>query len=305
MNEQDQRFGLITIGLDKISDHEKSLNNRREVMTLLRYTSSIVNPQTSLLESSQLHYLTTLMSYYGFTGIDKVLFDAKLKEVNPLAVMDNRICIIYRIGEDNAIEFNETKDIVGFMGYYYDETCISQILQINQIYVKKEYRRQGLATRLINALQSSLQSKNKTSFIHKHTTQPIIRVQVPLQMEALKLFYGCGFKVGRLHSFLAFDKWQTIQREIHDCITRNALFNLYTNPRYGPYRQEDVFLAGKFVRVSLTMVYIPECCHYCRKGGDEVNLNQCAKCKSVYYCSTECAKNDMKCHKLACYYGRV
>jgi hypothetical protein len=41
-------------------------------------------------------------------------------------------------------------------------------------------------------------------------------------------------------------------------------------------------------------------CNCCEKKGTNVKLNACSQCRSVFYCSAACQKQDWKQHKQAC-----
>jgi predicted Zn-ribbon and HTH transcriptional regulator len=50
-----------------------------------------------------------------------------------------------------------------------------------------------------------------------------------------------------------------------------------------------------------TMKSIVVSCNYCKKDGYEVkNLKRCGRCKSVFYCNSDCQKKDWDKHKLDC-----
>ncbi|GLB41022.1 putative MYND finger [Lyophyllum shimeji] len=44
----------------------------------------------------------------------------------------------------------------------------------------------------------------------------------------------------------------------------------------------------------------PPICSVCSKGSAEVQLQQCSRCKSRYYCGRECQVSDWQTHKVTC-----
>lgn len=304
-------YALITVALNNPNVDTKS---KEEIVDLLCQLLNIIGVPSDSVEKLQLRYINTIINYYTLSEDLKIGVNKKMKEAS-LVAMDNRMCIMYKIGDPLPTTLGVDKtihnDIVGFMCYYYNEKDQkSQIVVINHIFIKRGHRRQGLATRLINALQSSFYDTqiSRSSFIHRmnndSVTLPILFVKVPMYKDSLQLFFNCGFEIARVNKItISLDQLEVYQKEVKDLVESHNMESIFFIPNHESLMYHEIAL-DRHMKYSFQMLYIMECCYACK--ATTTSLSKCSKCKSVQYCSMECQKKDWKKgHKLVCSSARI
>ncbi len=143
----------------------------------------------------------------------------------PKTFFDNRLDIIYRVThfevekEKGNVEVMKPslqadlydiksiyRYIVGFTYYTYD--IGRNMLQIDHLFIRKRYRKQGFATTLINNIKLRAPSM-------------MIRVDASINITNLRLFFGCGFFIAKQHqSTISLNESAQLSEEIKQIVYR-------------------------------------------------------------------------------------
>ena len=226
--------GIITILLDNIEKIGSS--SQKEVVELIAYLSTIVKNSYDNDPDKK-----TMTSIYQFLRNVHHLYSLPYKERQNCRVMipqlfyHNRLCIIYRTTEDVSTIglkidcLNDKKmydSIVGFMSYHYnpDEMMQNRLL-IHHIFIKPDFRRQGLATSLLeNLIDSLINVYNRSQRLPKSLTLPVLQTEVPFRVRHLKFFFLNGFNILRnVKSVISFHQSVQLSREIGEFICKGRM----------------------------------------------------------------------------------
>jgi GNAT superfamily N-acetyltransferase len=305
----DTRYALITIALD---NHNVDTQSKEEVIQLMCQLLNIIGVPTDSVEKIQLRYVNTIINYYMLDREGRLEVDRRMKQASPLLGMDTRMCIIYRMSEgmnEFAVDKSIHKDILGFMSYCHnDMTQKTHSLYLNHIFIKKGHRRQGLASRLINALQSSFCDpvSLKSPLMHPvNAPLPLIIVKAPMYQDSLQLFFSCGFEVSRVDKgTISLDELVSIQRDVKELVFNDRPADFFFLPNHESLMAHEMSL-DRNMKHSLRMIYIMECCYSCKATTTPTELQLCNRCRSVRYCSAECQKKDWGSHRLVCTPTRI
>ncbi len=295
MKPTQPRLGVLQIVISPDTQTEKA---REEVKALLAHFVGLTEKEGLPISDT----IRCLFDYYEKTPEERISAREIVSKANIGYGIDTHMHVFHKLEEPKRKKKNQSKpsidslikfnNIVGYICFCDDFSLHNPVIYVGDRFIIKEHNSNGFFRTMVRNLMDS-----------QNARVPLFKTDIRTHnAEDLILFISLGFEFVRPYG-------------TEDITAKGAqqLSNAFIEDVKGKEKEEDYNIS------SLTDTYralfddkfkifhmarITPACHACKKS-DNITFQQCSRCRSVFYCSPECAKSAWSTHKIVCNGNRI